>query len=73
MVGTAADLGRTVWAGDCRGYFHNAAGDIVTQLPRTSGWYREATKNIDPADFVFHTPSSPGTHDAPRGATSTTS
>jgi len=47
------DLQRTVWAGDCDSYFHNAAGDIVTQLPRTGGWYREATRQIDRADFVF--------------------
>jgi cation diffusion facilitator CzcD-associated flavoprotein CzcO len=47
------DLQRTVWAGDCDSYFHNAAGDIVTQLPRTAGWYRLATQDIDGADFVF--------------------
>jgi len=47
------DLARTVWAGGCTSYFHNAAGDIVTQLPRTSGWYREATKDIDHDDFTF--------------------
>jgi len=46
-------LGKTVWAGDCATYFHNAAGDIVTQLPHTSGWYREATEAIDRNDFVF--------------------
>lgn len=37
----------------CTSYFHNAAGDIVTQLPHTSGWYREATEQIDRADFAF--------------------
>jgi len=47
------NLATTVWAGDCATYFHNAAGDIVTQLPHTSGWYREATKAIDSDDFVF--------------------
>lgn len=51
--GLEQDLGRTVWAQGCNSYFHNAAGDIVTQLPRTSGWYREATKDIDREDFVF--------------------
>jgi cation diffusion facilitator CzcD-associated flavoprotein CzcO len=48
-----ADLARTIWADGCDSYFRNAAGDIVTQLPRTSGWYREATRAIDPDDFVF--------------------
>jgi cation diffusion facilitator CzcD-associated flavoprotein CzcO len=47
------DLAKTVWAGGCDSYFHNAAGDIVTQLPRTAGWYREATQEIDRGDFVF--------------------
>jgi cation diffusion facilitator CzcD-associated flavoprotein CzcO len=47
------DLARTVWADRCDSYFHNAAGDIVTQLPRTAGWYREATREIDPGDFVL--------------------
>jgi cation diffusion facilitator CzcD-associated flavoprotein CzcO len=47
------DLATTVWAGGCSSYFHNAAGDIVTQLPHTSGWYREATKEIDRDDFIF--------------------
>lgn len=47
------DLAKTVWAGDCATYFHNAAGDIVTQLPHTSGWYREATQQIDCGDFSF--------------------
>ena len=48
-----ADLAATVWAGDCASYFHNAAGDIVTQLPHTSGWYEEATRSIDLDDFVI--------------------
>ena len=37
------DLAATVWTNGCSSYFHNAAGDIVTQLPHTSGWYRDAT------------------------------
>ena len=53
----ASDLERelqdTVWAGDCATYFHNAAGDIVTQLPHTSGWYRRATERLDGDDFIF--------------------
>jgi cation diffusion facilitator CzcD-associated flavoprotein CzcO len=47
------DLGATVWTGGCTSYFHNGAGDVVTQLPHTSGWYRETTERIDPRDFAF--------------------
>jgi cation diffusion facilitator CzcD-associated flavoprotein CzcO len=50
------DLARTVWADGCSSYFLNASGEIVTQLPRTSGWYREATRELDRADFVFGPP-----------------
>ena len=34
-------------------YFHSATGDIVTQLPHTSGWYTETTQQIDKEDFIF--------------------
>ena len=54
------DLGATVWA-DCNSYFRSASGDVVTQLPHTSGWYRAATEMIDRQDFTF------------RGVTCTTS
>ncbi len=47
------DLHGTVWAQGCRSYFHSATGDIVTQLPHTSGWYAEATQQIDKDDFIF--------------------
>lgn len=47
------DLAGTVWAGGCTTYFHTAAGDIVTQLPHTSGWYAEATERIDRRHFTF--------------------
>jgi cation diffusion facilitator CzcD-associated flavoprotein CzcO len=47
------DLAATVWAQGCSSYFHNAAGDIVTQLPHTSGWYRKATEQIARDDFVL--------------------
>lgn len=47
------DLTKTVWAGDCTSYFHNPAGDIVTQLPHTSAWYREATHTLARGDFTF--------------------
>ena len=46
-------LGNTVWDGGCDSYFRTAAGDIVTQLPHTAGWYREQTARIDPVDFTF--------------------
>ena len=48
-----SDLRGTVWAQGCRSYFHSATGDIVTQLPHTSGWYAEATQQIDTDDFIF--------------------
>lgn len=48
-----ADLAGTVWANGCTSYFHNDAGDIVTQLPHTSGWYRQATEQIDVDDFIL--------------------
>ena len=47
------DLATTVWVDGCRSYFHTAAGDVVTQLPHTSGWYRDATEQIDRDDFLF--------------------
>ena len=50
------DLAGTVWVRGCRSYFHTAAGDVVTQLPHTSGWYREATEQIDRDDFTFGEP-----------------
>ena len=48
-----SDLGKTVWAEGCTSYFHSASGDIVTQLPHTSGWYTETTRQIDQEDFIF--------------------
>jgi cation diffusion facilitator CzcD-associated flavoprotein CzcO len=48
-----AAMVRTIWVGGCDSYFHNAAGDIVTQLPQTAGWYRQATQAIDRGDLVF--------------------
>jgi cation diffusion facilitator CzcD-associated flavoprotein CzcO len=47
------DLRGTVWAEGCTSYFHNASGQIVTQLPHTSGWYRDATRQITRDDFTF--------------------
>lgn len=47
------DLATTVWAGDCNSYFSNARGDIVTQLPHSSAWYREATARLRRDDLVL--------------------
>jgi cyclohexanone monooxygenase len=53
----ARDLKRTIWASPgCRTYFHNAAGDIVTQLPHTSGWYRRTTENVEVNHFTLRGP-----------------
>lgn len=41
-----AALATTVWHGGCDSYFVTADGDIVTQLPYTSGWYRDATSRV---------------------------
>jgi cation diffusion facilitator CzcD-associated flavoprotein CzcO len=43
-------LATTVWRG-CATYFHSPQGEIVTQLPHTAGWYAEAVRRFDPADF----------------------
>lgn len=46
-----AALERSVWSGECHSYFRTPAGDIVTQLPHTAGWYQERTERFDPDDF----------------------
>jgi cation diffusion facilitator CzcD-associated flavoprotein CzcO len=46
-------LAKTVWAEGCTTYFHNASGQIVTQLPHTSAWYRDTTQNLIQDDFIF--------------------
>jgi cation diffusion facilitator CzcD-associated flavoprotein CzcO len=48
-----AAMATTVWVNGCRSYFRGPTGDVVTQLPHTSGWYRRATERIDLADFVL--------------------
>ncbi len=42
----------TVWRGGCHSYFRAASGEIVTQLPHTSGWYCQQTERFDTDDFV---------------------
>ena len=44
-------LEATVWSGGCDSYFRTARGDIVTQLPHTSGWYCDQLLNFDLDDF----------------------
>ncbi len=59
-----AALEGTVWNGGCDSYFVTAAGDIVTQLPHTAGWYRDRTARFPTEDFDL---------DARRADTCTTS
>jgi cation diffusion facilitator CzcD-associated flavoprotein CzcO len=51
----AADLALalegTVWNGGCDSYFRTPGGDIVTQLPHTSGWYCDQVSRLDDDDF----------------------
>jgi cation diffusion facilitator CzcD-associated flavoprotein CzcO len=48
-----AALEDTVWSGGCDSYFRTAAGDIVTQLPYTAGWYQDRTARFVADDFVL--------------------
>jgi cation diffusion facilitator CzcD-associated flavoprotein CzcO len=47
-------LDATVWRDGCASYFRTPGGDIVTQLPHTSAWYRDRTSTFDADDFVLH-------------------
>lgn len=51
LIELEAALAGTVWNGGCNSYFQTAGGDIVTQLPHTSGWYREQTRRFVEDDF----------------------
>jgi cation diffusion facilitator CzcD-associated flavoprotein CzcO len=48
-------LDGTVWSGACDSYFRTPGGEIVTQLPHTSRWYRDRTRRFDPDDFAMRT------------------
>lgn len=48
-------LADTVWALDCDSYFRTAAGEIVTQIPYTTGAYAERTRHLERADFDLRT------------------
>jgi cation diffusion facilitator CzcD-associated flavoprotein CzcO len=39
-------LGGTLWHNGCQSYFKDAKGHIVTQLPQTSRWYAERTREF---------------------------
>jgi cation diffusion facilitator CzcD-associated flavoprotein CzcO len=41
----------TVWHHGCQSYFKNASGRIATQLPQTSLWYAERTKQFEMEDY----------------------
>ncbi|HWD55288.1 MAG TPA: NAD(P)/FAD-dependent oxidoreductase [Acidimicrobiales bacterium] len=41
----------TVWHHGCQSYFKNANGKIATQLPQTSLWYAERTKQFEMEDY----------------------
>ena len=43
----------TVWNGGCDSYFQAAGGEVVTQLPHTSGRYRTQIERFPVGDFEF--------------------
>jgi cation diffusion facilitator CzcD-associated flavoprotein CzcO len=48
-----ASLADTVWSDGCDSYFRTGAGDVVTQLPHSAGWYCERTSRLDLDDFAL--------------------
>jgi cation diffusion facilitator CzcD-associated flavoprotein CzcO len=48
-----ASLADTVWSDGVDSYFRTGAGDIVTQLPHSAGWYCERTARLELHDFTF--------------------
>lgn len=44
-------LEETVWTDGCSSYFRAASGDVVTQIPHTSTWYRDRLARFLPDDF----------------------
>ncbi len=47
----AVALEGTLWQHGCQSYFKNANGKIATQLPQTSLWYAERTKQFQMEDY----------------------
>ncbi|MGQ0433809.1 MAG: flavin-containing monooxygenase [Microthrixaceae bacterium] len=54
----AASLAHTVWTDGCDSYFRTSAGDVVTQLPHSAGWYCERTAALDVDDLTFESAAS---------------
>lgn len=50
VEGLREALRRSVW-GSCDSYFRSETGEVVTQLPHTSTWYRRRTRRVDLEDF----------------------
>ena len=50
-VELAEALEGTVWHHGCQSYFKNAKGKIATQLPQTSLWYTERTKQFEMEEY----------------------
>ena len=46
----------TVWNGGCDSYFRAAGGEIVTQLPHTSGRYRRQIERFPAGDLELSGP-----------------
>ncbi|MDQ6697611.1 MAG: NAD(P)/FAD-dependent oxidoreductase [Actinomycetota bacterium] len=45
------NLDKTVWTDGCDSYFRTAGGDVVTQIPHTSSWYRDRLSHFPAKDF----------------------
>ncbi|HXN63468.1 MAG TPA: NAD(P)/FAD-dependent oxidoreductase, partial [Acidimicrobiales bacterium] len=50
-VELAEALEGTVWHHGCQSYFKNAQGKIATQLPQTSLWYTERTRQFEMEEY----------------------
>ena len=50
-VELAEALEGTVWHHGCQSYFKNAKGKIATQLPQTSLWYTERTRQFEMEEY----------------------
>jgi len=48
-----AGLDRTVWTDGCDSYFRTPSGEVVTQIPHTSIWYRDRLRQFIPTDFTL--------------------
>lgn len=48
---TQAAMADTVWTAGCHNYFRTPSGRVVTQLPRTSQWYRRRVRVFQPREY----------------------